>query len=109
MNNEERIAYHKELLDELHKLYKTKNSDYGNSVGLTYEIFGISSFLTRINDKTNRLNSLYLKKINGEKASVGDEKFIDTLLDLSNYCLLALIELKNDELKKRKQEGINCL
>lgn len=84
------VALHQEILDYLHELYVAKNSDYGNSVHDTYEKYGLISFLVRMEDKLNRVRSLSQK---GETA-VKDEKIEDTLLDLANYAILAVIELR---------------
>lgn len=90
MSSEEKIELHKEFLDKLHELYKSKNSDYGDSVRQTYLKYGIVSFLVRIEDKINRVNSLTAKG----NQEVLDERLEDTLLDAANYLLLAAIELR---------------
>lgn len=87
MNENEKLF--KEITDEMLEIYKAKNHDYGDSVHKTFETFGLTSFLVRISDKLNRLTTLTQKQ-----ASVKDEKIEDTLLDLANYSILALIELK---------------
>lgn len=70
----------------------TKNGDYGNSVHDTYEKYGLTSFLVRLEDKLNRARTLSQKE-----RLVSDEKLEDTLLDLANYAILAVIELKQEE------------
>lgn len=82
----------KNITDTMFNLYKAKNSDYGNSVHRTYEEFGLTSFLVRLSDKLNRAITLSKKE-----ALVQDEKIQDTLLDLANYSILALIELEKDK------------
>lgn len=82
----------KEITDEMLKIYIAKNTDYGSSVSDTYRDFGLVSFLVRMQDKMNRLKSLSKKE-----ALVKDEKIEDTLLDLANYSILALIELKKEK------------
>ena len=84
-----RLGIYQYILSNLEDTYKKKNSDYGNSVGDTYEKFGDISFLTRITDKYNRILSLADK---GECGEVKDEALEDTILDLANYCLLWLVE-----------------
>ena len=91
MGIEEKIEAHKELLDGLHNLYITKNRDYGDSVHDTYEKYGLVSFLVRIEDKLNRARTL-----SKQAAVVQDEKIEDTLLDMANYAVLAVLELKGD-------------
>ena len=82
----------KEITDEMLKIYIAKNTDYGSSVSDTYRDLGLVSFLVRMQDKMNRLKSLSKKE-----ALVKDEKIEDTLLDLANYSILALIELKKEK------------
>ena len=80
---------HQELLNDLHNLYITKNHDYGDSVHDTYEKYGLVSFLVRLEDKLNRVRTISQKE-----QLVSDEKIKDTLLDLANYAILAVIELE---------------
>lgn len=91
MSIEEKIEAHKELLDGLHNLYVTKNRDYGDSVHDTYKKYGLVSFLVRLEDKLNRARTL-----SKQAAVVQDEKIEDTLLDMANYAVLAVLELKGD-------------
>lgn len=84
-----------ELFDKLQKIsrdiYIAKNKDYGSSVTDTYKKYGLVSFLVRMEDKMNRLRTL-----SQQEAEVADEKIEDTLMDLANYALLAIIELKRE-------------
>lgn len=89
-----KIELHKKLLDDIHSLYIKKNHDYGDSVHDTYEKYGLVSFLVRMEDKLNRVRTL-TSKDDGMK--VNDEKIEDTLQDLANYAILALLELKMKE------------
>ena len=91
MDIKQKIEMHKKLIDEMHELYINKNSDYGDSVHDTFEKFGMDSFLVRMYDKINRVYSL----THSDTMKVADEKIEDSLMDLSNYALLAIIELKN--------------
>lgn len=85
----------KGIIDEMLDMYQKKNSDYGNSVHKTFEEFGLTSFLVRLSDKLNRAITL-----NKQEMKVADERLEDTLLDLANYAVLALVELKKEELEK---------
>lgn len=78
----------KEMVD----LYKRKNADYGGSITDTYNRYGDVSFRTRIRDKLNRWDSLSEKK-----SQVTDEKIRDTLMDLANYSILAIIEMEREK------------
>lgn len=82
---------------ELIKLYMSKNSDYGNSFGKTFEQFGLISAVTRIADKYNRLESLVQKNSD----EINHESVEDTLKDLASYSIMTLIELEKE--KKNEQ------
>lgn len=92
MNMEEKFAKHKEIVLGLNDLYVRKNSDYGDSVHDTYMKYGLTSFLVRLEDKLNRVRTL-----NQQAARVADEKIEDTLLDMANYAILAVLELKGEQ------------
>ena len=87
----DKIERHKELLENLHTLYVTKNHDYGDSVHDTYMKYGITSFLVRLEDKLNRARTISRKE-----QLVKDEKLMDTLLDMANYAILAVMELEEE-------------
>lgn len=80
----------KEIVEGMLDLYQRKQSDYGDSAGKTFDEWGLVSFLVRMEDKMNRVISLTKKK---ENPRVADEKIEDTLIDLANYSIMALIEL----------------
>ena len=87
-----KIQKHQELLNVMHELYVTKNHDYGDSVHDTYLKYGLTSFLVRLEDKLNRVRT-----INQKEQLVKDEKIKDTLLDLANYAILAILELEGEQ------------
>lgn len=80
----------KEIVDGMLDLYQRKQADYGDSAAKTFNEWGLVSFLVRMEDKMNRVINLTQKQ--GE-TKVADEKIEDTLLDLANYSIMALIEL----------------
>ena len=82
---------HIKICEELNEIYVNKNNDYGDSFGETFRKLGIISAVTRITDKTNRLQSLC---INQQKVS--DESIRDTLMDLANYAIMTIIELDDE-------------
>jgi hypothetical protein len=87
-----KIDKHREICNQLNKIYEKKNHDYGDSFGNTYEKLGIISAVTRITDKYNRLCSLATKE-----AEVEDETIEDTLMDMANYCIMTLIEREREK------------
>lgn len=90
----EKEQLHREICNGLHELYVAKNHDYGDSVHDTYIKYGLTSFLVRMEDKLNRIRTLNNKS---EDIKVKDEKIEDTLRDLANYAIIALVELKSDK------------
>ena len=82
----------KKITTDMFDLWKRKNADYGSSVSDTYRDFGLVSFLVRMQDKMNRL-----KTLTKQESMVKDEKIEDTLIDLANYSILALIELEMEK------------
>lgn len=83
---------YEDIVYEMYEIFKKKNADYGSSVSDTYKDFGLVSFLVRMQDKMNRL-----KTLTKQQALVEDEKIEDTLIDLANYSVLALMELRNEK------------
>lgn len=84
----------KQITDRMLDLYQKKNADYGGSVSSTYKTFGLTAFLVRMQDKINRCVSL---ERNGRDRAVSDERIEDTLIDLANYAVLALIETEKEK------------
>ena len=97
-----------EFLDELADVHssmmdltKRKNSDYAGAADpfnnfRQCEGMGICSieqgFLVRMSDKWSRICNLIG---NQKENAVLDEKVADTLIDLSNYCLILSVYLKS--------------
>lgn len=84
----ENVADHRRILSELHAQYVAKNADYGDSISKTFEEFGMTAPLIRMKDKLNRITVL-VKQEN----QVKNETLRDTLLDLANYAITAVMEL----------------
>ena len=82
-----------ELTQRMFELYKSKNTDYGDSARKTFDRYGLTAYLARMTDKLNRLDALNRNQQN----LVKDEKITDTLIDLANYCILAIIDLTAEE------------
>ena len=79
---------HKKLCDLMHEIYIKKNSDYGNSFSDLYEEYGSIISEIHIREKFNRF-----KQLRTNESQVG-ESIEDTLMDMANYCLLTLLEMK---------------
>lgn len=94
MNKQEKEAIHQKYCEKIHSLYINKNSDYGDSVHETFEKFGMDAFSVRLYDKLNRIYSLTRPDV---AMKITDERIEDTLLDLANYALIALVELEEEK------------
>lgn len=86
------MSKHIQICHELNRIYQLKNKDYGNSFSKQFEEYGLVSSAIRIEDKLNRLKNL----INNEQ-QVNDESIEDTLLDLANYAIMTVMELRNNK------------
>lgn len=87
-----KLEMHKEIGKELAALYESKNHDYGDSFGRTFRDYGMIMVCVRLDDKMNRLRT-----ITTENAMVADETIEDTLMDLANYAIMALIEKRMEK------------
>ncbi len=81
----------KSIVDKMYDTYQKKNADYGDSFTKLFDKFGMQSAIIRLTDKLNRLESL---NTTGKNVKVNDESVEDTLLDLANYAILTVIELR---------------
>ena len=79
----------KSVQDEAFELFKKKNTDYGNS----FEEFGTIGILIRMSDKIRRSVTISENNIN----LVESENLRDTLIDLHNYCALAITLMDNNK------------
>ena len=80
-------------LKEIHKqeetLYVERNEKYGDSFSKTFQEYGPTVALIRLEDKLNRVKALVAAGLDGSDG----ESIIDTLKDLSNYSNMTIIEL----------------
>ena len=85
------VDYFDDVLKEMSEVHQRKNADYGNNFHKRYEKYGFLTALLRLTDKMERLENIYEK---GE-IQVKDESVEDTLLDLANYAVMTIVELRN--------------
>ena len=71
-------------------IYEQKNKKYGNSFSKTYQEYGKSVLCIRLEDKLSRIKQLLL---NGQEGTA-DESVTDTLIDMANYAIMAVMELE---------------
>lgn len=89
------VKEHGEICDYLKELYAKKNADYGDSFAKAREEVPFYT-LGRLYDKFNRVKNLML---NGGVRKVSDETIVDTLLDLANYAIMEVAEMKVERSK----------
>lgn len=82
-------AHHKAICDELTELYTKKNIAYGDSFSNSFDKFGLVMSAIRLGDKLNRFETL----IKNPDIDTFDESVRDTLVDLSNYSIMTIMEL----------------
>lgn len=86
---QEPLQLHKKICGELTTLFERKNHDYGDSFHQTFAEEGWPMVRIRLSDKLNRVKAL----TRGDSQQVQDESLRDTLMDLANYAILAVMEM----------------
>ena len=86
-----KVAKHLEITKELAEIYERKNHDYGDSFAKSYAEYGMAMPCIRLEDKLNRLKAL---TVHSKGQQVNDESVEDTLLDLANYAIMTVIEMR---------------
>lgn len=81
---------HKQVCEELTRLYVRKNKDYGDSFHTSFAEEGMAMPRIRLGDKLNRFKTLTK---NPDDISVKDESIRDTLIDLANYAIMTVMEM----------------
>lgn len=92
------VDYFTTILKEMDEIHTKKNADYGNNFHKRYEKYGFLTALLRLTDKMERLENIYEK---GE-IQVKDESVEDTLIDLANYAVMTVVELRNEKINNNK-------
>jgi len=98
MTIEERLDKMKEIMEEIYFLSVVKGKDYNTEEDCMENLrdFGWKGCIMRMGDKHSRL-SAFAKK---NKFEVKDESFEDTVKDLINYALFALILYRDNKSEK---------
>ena len=94
LSGEEGSAYletFEDITKKMTALYNAKNKDYGNSFDQTLNEFGLVAGIVRLNDKLNRIKTLY------KQEALVDESIDDTLIDLANYSIMCLLWRHKDD------------
>lgn len=84
------------ILEHMAAVHRAKNADYGNSYELSAQLLGrpvVEGLLHRMSDKLARACRL----VQGQAAQVEDEALTDTLMDLANYAVLAILAIEGKQ------------
>jgi len=81
----------KQIVTDMAELYAKKNANYGNSFTKLYEDLGPVAGLVPLHNKLDRATNL----VKGGKNDF--ESLEDTFIDLANYAIMNVIELKRAE------------
>lgn len=101
-NMDQKVQLHKKICNELTALFERKNHDYGDSFHQTFAEEGWPMVRIRLSDKLHRFKAL----TRGDSQQVQDESLRDTLMDLANYAILAMMEMDRRE---RDESGSDTL
>lgn len=90
----QQVEKFKALVEQMVKTYEAKNHDYGDAFNKGCDKYGIVSAVSRIDEKMERINTLYehsdIAKVN--------ESLEDTLLDMGNYCIMLVMYLREHKI-----------
>lgn len=94
MKEFDNIAEHKSICTNMTDTYTAKNHDYGDSFSRAWGKYGPVSAIVRMDDKLARAHKLLCEQ--GER-KVKDATVEDTLLDLANYAIMSVIEIRKQK------------
>ena len=92
-NTNEKLKRLKEIHQHEEAIYAERNEKYGDSFAKTFQEYGKAVALIRLEDKLNRAKTLVSMRLKGSDG----ESLIDTLMDLSNYANMTIIELTSTQ------------
>lgn len=95
---------HQNICNSLHEIYVKKNHDYGDSFAKNFDEYGLIYPEMHIKEKFDRFKSLRTNA-----AMVVNESIEDTLLDMANYCILTVLEMRklNEVVEEETEENVN--
>lgn len=83
----------REIAEAQINLYESKNADYGDAADKLFESYGLNYYLIMLEQKLLRI-----KNLNEKQDKANNESIEDSLLDMSNYAILAV-----ESLRKKKE------
>lgn len=86
-----KVNMHEDICRNLNDIYARKNADYDDAFAKSLNEYGMTMPCLRLEDKLTRLKALAL---HNQTQQVLDESIEDTLIDLANYAIMTMLELK---------------
>lgn len=95
MNHTEKMDACRALMKKMEEILDAKGRDYSGTQDAmsNFKDFGWKGILVRIGDKFHRVKNLSKQ----QTQAVLGESIEDTLLDMANYCILALVMKEEEE------------
>ena len=103
MTIEQEIEIFREITNQMNKVFANKRQDYGQTSTETFKKFGPLSMYIRMCDKMGRLENLMVK----EQTNHVGEAIEDTLLDLANYAIITILEMRKHREEVMANSGEN--
>lgn len=94
-----KVDMHFDICTGLNKIYEQKNHDYGDSFHDTFVEEGLAMARIRLSDKLNRFKKLSRLTVEDGQL-VKNESIEDTLLDLANYAIMTVMELRLEKMEE---------
>lgn len=97
----EKVKKHHLICEDINHLYQQKNFAYGDAFAKSLGNFGPQALNLILDHKMARLQA-----ITDNPDLVGDESYTDTVRDIANYCIIALVEMTSPAAVEGREEGI---
>lgn len=86
-----KVSIHANICKQLNDIYERKNADYGDAFAKSMSEYGMAMPAIRLEDKLNRFKAL---TVHNKSPRVSDESVEDTLMDMANYAIMTILELR---------------
>jgi len=93
MSKEENQIRFSNVLDDAKRIRWEKYQQYGDC----YSALGSIGLIARISDKISRIVNIYKNKFNKEKIDFSAESVRDNLIDIINYCAMAIMVIEEEQ------------
>lgn len=90
----------RDITAEMADLFEKKNSNYGNSFSKLYKDLGPIAGIVPLHNKLDRITNLVKGGANNF------ESLEDSMIDLANYAIMNLIEMRRDATKPEAKKMI---